>query len=131
MDRRRFDALARSLAAPKSRRGVLGSLAALAAGLVGARSAEAQVSQAFCGNVVCKNNPGICKPGCVCCVWSNGNSRCMPPNACTGTIITPPSQGTCAAGQDVCVNEVAGCNGNDFCNCHTTKGGATVCGAKR
>ena len=55
MDSRRFDSLTRSLAAPKSRRGFLGGLAALGAGLLGARASGAQVTQARCGNVVCYN----------------------------------------------------------------------------
>ncbi len=93
MDPRRFDTLARSLAVPKTRRGFLGGLAALGAGLLGAGAAvraDAQVTQAQCGNVVCASNPGICKPGCVCCVYPNGNSRCRPPQDCTapGTVAT-------------------------------------------
>jgi hypothetical protein len=75
MDPRRFDALARSLVAPKTRRGFIGGLAALGAGLLGANAAEAQVSQAQCGNKICKNNPGVCVPGCVCCAYPNGNSH--------------------------------------------------------
>ncbi len=90
VDPRWFDDLTRLLAAPRSRRGFLGSLAALAAGLLGGRAADAQVTQAQCGNVVCAANPGICKPGCVCCVYPNGNSRCRPPQECTapGTVAT-------------------------------------------
>ena len=45
MDPRRFDSLARSLAASKTRRGFFGSVAALAAGALGLRAAGAQVSQ--------------------------------------------------------------------------------------
>jgi hypothetical protein len=41
MDPRRFDALARSLAVPKTRRGFLEGLAALAGGVVGSRAAVA------------------------------------------------------------------------------------------
>jgi hypothetical protein len=106
MDPRRFDSLAKSLAAPRSRRGVLGSIAALAAGLIGARSAGAEVSQAFCGNSTCAGNAGICKPGCVCCTYSNGNSRCMPPSRCTGTIECPNAADLCGG---VC------CPTNQFC----------------
>ena len=97
MDPRRFDALAQSLAGAKTRRGLLGTLAALGAGMLGARTpqrAEAQqVTQAFCGNVVCGSNPAICKAGCVCCTYSNGNSRCRPPGSCapgTEVVVTPP-----------------------------------------
>ena len=93
MDDRRFDSLARTFAAPKTRRGLLGSLAALGAGLLGARTyqeAGAQVSQVQCGNQFCASNPGGCNPGCVCCVYPNGNSRCRPPGQCTspGTVAT-------------------------------------------
>ncbi len=90
MDPRRFDSLARSIAAPKTRRGLLGTLAAFGAGLGGARAGDAQVSQAQCGNKVCASNPGVCTGGCVCCAYSNGNSRCLPPTKCTapGTVAT-------------------------------------------
>jgi hypothetical protein len=45
-------------------------------------------SQVFCGNSACVSNPGVCKPGCVCCVYTNTvtgtitNSRCRPPSSC-------------------------------------------------
>ena len=90
MDERRFDVLTRSLATARTRRGLLRSIAALGAGLLGARAAEAQVTQAQCGNVICAKNSGVCRPGCVCCVYPNGNSRCRPPQECTapGTPVT-------------------------------------------
>ena len=93
MDPRRFDALAQSLAGAKTRRGVLGTLAALGAGVLGARATDAQVTQRDCGNVVCGSNPAICKAGCVCCTYPNGNSRCRPPGTCapgTEVVVTPP-----------------------------------------
>ena len=72
MDPRSFDRLARSFATPKTRRGLLGAVAALGAGLFGARGAGAQVTQTYCGNqAVRQTNPGSCKPGCVCCVYTN------------------------------------------------------------
>ncbi len=84
MDGNRFDDLSRKLATGMSRRGALKGIAAGLLGALGLRgSAAAQVSQAFCGNVVCAANPGVCKPGCVCCVYRNGNSRCRPPQDCT------------------------------------------------
>ena len=84
MDDRRFDALTRSLAAAKTRRGFLGTLAAIGAGLIGAKPADAQqVTQAQCGNKFCASNPGVCTNGCVCCVYPNGNSRCRPPGTCS------------------------------------------------
>ena len=55
MDPRSFDALTRTFAAPKTRRGLLGAIAAIGAGLLGAKAADAQVTQAQCGNVVCYN----------------------------------------------------------------------------
>ena len=97
MDPRRFDSLTRALAAPKSRRGFLGSLAALGAGLLGSRTAEAQVTQAQCGNKVCAAKPGACTNGCVCCVWDNGNSRCVPPGSCSGMIVRPGTTTTTTA----------------------------------
>ena len=93
MDPTRFDALARNLAAPTTRRGLIGTIAALGGGLMVARAGAAQVSQAQCGNVVCASNPGKCSPGCVCCVYPNGNSRCRPPGTCS------PSEVRCPAGQ--------------------------------
>src|SRR5215203_3857605 len=46
VDARRFDALTRSLAAAKTRRGFLGTLATVGAGFFGARTADAQVTRA-------------------------------------------------------------------------------------
>ena len=77
-------------AAPKTRRSLIGTLAAVGAGVLGARAADAQVSRWDCGNVVCGSNPGVCNPGCICCTYINGNSRCMPSARCTtpGTVAT-------------------------------------------
>ena len=89
MDPSRFDSLSRSLAQAKTRRGFLAGLAALGVGLLGARSTDAQVSQVSCGNQICASNPGGCKPGCVCCLYTNPltgtviNSRCRPPGTCS------------------------------------------------
>lgn len=93
MDDRRFDSLARSLAAPQTRRALIGALAAFGAGVLGSRAAVAQVTQVQCGNKICASNPGVCNPGCVCCVYPNGNSRCRPPGTCApGTAVCPPGQ---------------------------------------
>jgi hypothetical protein len=118
MDSRRFDSLARTLAAQQSaagargrqtRRGFLGALAAVGAGLLGARGTSAQVTQVSCGNQLCASNPGGCAPGCVCCVYTNPitgtvtNSRCRPPGTCSpGTVACPSGQvlgpsGVCVA----------------------------------
>ncbi len=90
MDGNRFDDMSRKLAAGVSRRAAVKAAAAALLGAIGVRRvAGAQVTQATCGNVVCASNPGICKPGCVCCAFSNGNSRCMPPGNCSGTVVGP------------------------------------------
>lgn len=153
-----FDSLTLSLANAKSRRGFLGTLAALGAGLLGARASKQanahQVSQASCGNVTCKSNPGKCNPGCVCCVYGNGNSRCRPPGTCSGgtevgpttpppttttaptttttttattTSAPSPDQGTCETGEEYCNStETINCNGTG-CLCDVTTSGQTVC----
>ena len=92
MDERRFDSLSRSLAAAKTRRDLLVGLAALGAGLIGARTADAQ---AQCGNKTCRNNPGKCSSGCVCCEYGNGNTRCVPAGGCTGTVACPTGSTPC------------------------------------
>ena len=155
MDSRSFDRFTRSLAAPKSRRGVLAGLAAIVAG---ARAAGAQVTQAQCGNKTCRNNPGRCADGCVCCVYANGNARCRPPGTCgSGTEVSPcqaaPNGGPCGANADccsgicqvgTCVATVAGtcAAGADYCadpsdankcgdgqcTCLPTESDGTICG---
>ncbi len=123
MDPQSFDSLVRSLAAPKSRRGLLGTLAALGAGLLGAHATDAQqVTQAQCGNVICGSNPGVCNPGCVCCTYSNGNSRCLPPTKCTapGTVATTTTTAAPLLGLG------AVCTTTDQCD---QAGGQTTCKA--
>ena len=94
MDPKQFDDLVRAVAGRPSRRGLLAGVAAGVLGALGLRGESgAQVTQASCGNVVCRNNPGKCKPGCVCCVASNGNSRCVPPGQCSwGQTVCPPER---------------------------------------
>ena len=84
MDWNQFDDLSRRLAAGISRRTAVKGAAAGLLGALGLRkAAEAQVTQAQCGNRVCAANPGVCSAsGCVCCVYGNGNSRCRPPGLC-------------------------------------------------
>ncbi|HET8522980.1 MAG TPA: hypothetical protein VFL82_07090, partial [Thermomicrobiales bacterium] len=95
MDGQRFDELTRQLARGVSRRRVLKGLAGGAAGALAAlrgRAPVGAVRQASCGNVVCTGQPEVCNDGCVCCVFSNGNSRCMPDNQCqrlNGDVETP------------------------------------------
>jgi uncharacterized protein YndB with AHSA1/START domain len=97
VDGDRFDKITRSLASGASRRRVLkglaGGIAAGFAAAVGRREqAEAQVAPAQCGNVPCAGNPGACGDGCVCCVFRNGNSRCMSPSSCSGTPTCGPGE---------------------------------------
>ena len=138
MDQRRFDSLTRSLAAARTRRGLLGSLAAIGAGLLGTRAEAQQVTQAYCGNQSCAGNACACKAGCV---SSNGNSRCRSPGTCspgtdqtcstttTTTTTSPPVAGTCAAGRDACDGDPAGdeCNNGSVCYCIVSRGGVQVC----
>ena len=92
MDDRRFDDLSRTLATGVSRRKALMGFAASLMGALGYRGTAARAAQAQCGNTSCRNNPGKCAPGCVCCVYGNGNSRCHPPGTCTGTVTCPPGK---------------------------------------
>lgn len=95
MDGSRFDDLSRKMAAGISRRGAAkaaaaGMLAALGVG----KAADAQATQASCGNVACGRNACRCNPGCVCCTYANGNSRCRPPGQChpgTESVCAPPT----------------------------------------
>ncbi len=70
MDGRRFDDLSRKLASNATRRTALKGAAATPLAALGLRAhADAQsVTQAYCGNQTCINNPCACKPGSVCCV---------------------------------------------------------------
>src|SRR5215204_3036488 len=95
VDDRKFDDLTRLMAAGTSRRRVprlaAGSGIAGIATLLGWKgkklrpvgdggvgAAAAQVTQTYCGNVICAASPGVCKFGCVCYGYSDGNSRCRP-----------------------------------------------------
>ena len=91
MEDRHFDNLTRTLARGLSRRSAVKVAAAGLLGALGQRAgAGAQVTQAQCGNQLCASSPGSCKPGCVCCVYPNGVSRCRPPQECTapGSVAT-------------------------------------------
>ncbi len=94
MDGDRFDDLSRKLATAVSRRhAVKGAVAGLLGAIGLRKAADAQVTQAACGNVVCYNwrtqtVDVACNPGCVCCIYANGNSRCTPPGLCFGTVAT-------------------------------------------
>jgi len=113
MDGHGFDDLSRRFAAGFSRRVVLkgaavGLLEAL--GLRGLPEAEAR-TQVTCGNKTCASDPGVCDDACVCCVYSNGNSRCLPPGRCgPGLTVCPPGERFCRN-----VNRCAVCCGNADC----------------
>lgn len=99
MDGNRFDDLSRLLGAGLSRRtAVRGAVAAVAASLGLRSAADAQVTQADCGNRTCANRPEVCNAGCVCCTYTNSrgkvtNSRCRPPGTCApGATICPAGQ---------------------------------------
>ncbi len=117
MDDQRFDNLTRTLATGISRRvAVKGSLSVLL-GVFGARRhADAQVTQVACGNQFCASNPGNCKAGCVCCIYTNSvgqvtNSRCRPPGTCApgsvaGSTTTPaPTTNNRTANHDACSDD--------------------------
>lgn len=80
MDQRRFDAVARSLAAPRTRRGLLGSLAAL---VVGVRAGAAQDG---CPPGQTKNKKGQCN-------CPAGTTPC--PDGCYNTKNNPSNCGAC------------------------------------
>ena len=97
MDGDRFDKITRSLASDASRRrvlkGIAGGIAAGFAAVAGRREQTGALAvQAICGYVVCASNPGACANGCVCCIYSNGNSRCMSSDRCTGTPTCGPGE---------------------------------------
>lgn len=104
MDEQRFDDLIRALARCPSRRQVLkglaGSVSAGMAILMGRSGAEAAAGIATCGNAICAGQPGICAAGCACCVWANGNSRCLTDRQCRQLGGTLSSD--CAAGRFAC-----------------------------
>ena len=115
MDPTRFDRLARSLAAPATRRAALQGLAAgglgAALGLLGWR--EAGATHYFCRHV----GTG-CGSGRQCCSGRCRNGTCRAHH-----------KGTCAAGQDTCAGQSVFCNGDLGCACYVTTGGASFCGA--
>jgi hypothetical protein len=139
MDGSRFDAFTKVLAAGISRRkvakGLAGGMIAGVAALLGRPGADAQqVTQAYCGNKVCADDPSVCNEGCVCCEFGNGNSRCMPPNNCqrlSGSV-------TCPAGESLCDGECVpggccplqpdggACTTNEACCSGICQGGSCV-----
>ena len=100
MDGHRFDDLTRRLGTITTRRAAVRGAAAGLLGLLGLGvRANAQITQAHCGNRRCAYDPGVCNNGCVCCVYGNGNDRCRPPGTCgPGTVVCPPGQSNCGGG---------------------------------
>ncbi len=114
MDGQRFDEITRALATGANRRRVLQGLAPGALGLLGLRRAPAAAQT--CPNRLCASDPGVCAgtAGCNCCVFANGNNRCLSPSLCQragGTVTCPAGQQfvngqcqivTCPNGQPPC-----------------------------
>lgn len=97
MDGDRFDDLSRRFAAGISRRG---AVKVAAAGLLGAlglrKGTAAQVSVTECPNEFCKDDPSVCPPSCVCCLYRNSrgkitNHRCLPPKFCAPANVVCPN----------------------------------------
>jgi hypothetical protein len=136
MDGSRFDDLARLFARGDSRRRVLKGVGAVVASGVaaslGRSEADAKrVTQAYCGNKVCAGESSVCNAGCDCCVFGNGNSRCMPPKdcqrlggeaacdptaACCADADCPATQ-TCESGTCTCPGGMRACGDVCFCGC--------------
>jgi hypothetical protein len=141
VDGQRFDELTKRIAAGVPRRrvikGLAGGAVAGAAALLRRSGADAQrVTQAYCGNYVCKDDPSVCRDGCECCVFGNGNSRCMPPQDCArygGT--SCDESGQCGTGSNTCSGGVVPCDqglpacgpGADECVCVLTTEGDSFC----
>ncbi len=143
MDRERFDALVRLLAATPSRRAALGALAAGVAGAVAGSAGGADAKKKKKQKKRCKG--GTAKCGGVCCPPGNciGGACCPATRAC-GAVCCPAGQrcgdpesatcvagqGTCAAGADTCAGDNAIlCNGSDdpLCVCVQATDGTTRC----
>jgi hypothetical protein len=95
LDATRFDALTRALAAPRSRRHLLGGLAAGALGLAGFRSADARTCSA--GGTICREHANCCSSNCLP-KDRTGRRRCAEcgsPAQCPSDTCTTP---TCSGG---------------------------------
>src|SRR5690606_28954268 len=111
MEPRRFDDLARALAAPRTRRNFFGSVAAVfAAALTGAGSTAAPQKK---GPPRCYGEGSRCAKGDQCCSGTCTNRTCAPgaPTGCTPGAIEPcytgPAGtygvGTCRSGTRMCL----------------------------
>lgn len=131
MEHDRFDALARSVAARRSRRGTLGWLGRALAGAVLAgtalRPARSEAQVLDCADQGCRcraSVPGACVPGLVCCPHDpnlpGGLGTCVGPSLCFGGICSEDGSG-CPA---TCVR---GANCLDCCSGFCTSSG--LCGA--
>ena len=104
MDDRRFDALTRSLAAPKTRRGLLGGLLAFAAGALGASAQGCPPGQTANRKGDCSCPPGTdaCPDGCF--------NKKTDPNNCGGCGRTCIG-GECRKGECRCPSGSVLCDG--------------------
>ncbi|HET8524364.1 MAG TPA: SRPBCC domain-containing protein [Thermomicrobiales bacterium] len=131
MDGQRFDELTKRFAFGTSRRrvvkGLAGGVVAGVAALLGRSGTEAQrVTQAYCGNMTCAADPTVCREGCGCCVFGNGNNRCMPPNDCQrlgGTTTVVCTEGEFCNDGSGCP---AGCSNGTCVNICTMTGKACI-----
>ena len=137
MDPTRFDHLTEALVARPSRRAaVVGLLALLTGGLLGATPEDAAARRPNCRGPRCHRRPGgrrSCRPGSQ---WRRGRCRptapCRPTCAPNGTNCGPDgcggSCGSCVTGQ-ICQDRR--CHGGGGTDCHPTCSGATpdCCGA--
>ncbi|HET8521909.1 MAG TPA: hypothetical protein VFL82_01675 [Thermomicrobiales bacterium] len=94
MDGHRFDEWTKTLATGASRRKVLGGLVGGFVAALGLRGTEARV---VCPNAMCAEDPGVCGDSCGCCLFGNGNNRCLDPRRCQqqgGIVIGGPTTTT-------------------------------------
>lgn len=158
MDNMRFDALARSLGAGRSRREVIRGIGGAVAGAIGLSVlGEAGVSARgnsacaqYCADVFGADTPeaGACTreaahgagPCFECGPAAPAGSRticgqtcCGPDEICRGGTTCAPRQGSCAARADICLQgilESTYCHDlPEICMCLTTTAGATFCGS--
>ena len=140
MDDRRFDALARSLAAPKTRRGVLGGLVAFAAGALGASAKPCPPGHTRNkkGDCSCPPATDACPDGCydlkrdvnncgacgrTCIGGTCKKGECLCP---AGTVLCDGicrSQASFAADPDNCGGCGISCDDGDACTTDTCSGG--------
>jgi hypothetical protein len=119
VDTSRFDALARTIGAPASRRGVLGGLAAGLSALLGMAVAN---DDAEAKSKKCKSNQRKCKGKCI------SKSKCCSNGDCSGGAQSKNEKCKCPAGtkscSNVCIPEDDCCINADCDPCETCTDGA-------